>query len=186
MAVQTKTPVTVAEFEAFIQLPEHWEQRFELLDGEIVEVPSNPFVSMIAIRITLLIGMYLLQNELQGYITGEGGSFIIDGQIMTPDAAYLRDLPAKKGFGVTPPVLAVEVVSDPHSNTEQTDLRRKLGHYMRGGVVVWIVDYVTRQVEIHVPGQGMQVMKADDVINGGEVLPGFTLPVRAIFPDEEG
>jgi Uma2 family endonuclease len=49
--MQIKERVTIEAFEALVNRPENAEKRFELIDGEIIEVPSNPFVSVIAMRI---------------------------------------------------------------------------------------------------------------------------------------
>lgn len=183
MVVQLKPQVTFEEFEAFVNLPENSEGRFELIDGEIVEVPSNPFVSVIAGLIAYALHRWLHETKSQGYITGEGGGFIINGQVFAPDAAYVRTLPASKGYEPAPPVLAVEVISDPHNNAEQTDLRRKIAHYMIAGVVVWVVDYVARKVEVHTPNALVQVLGEADKLTGGAALPGFELEVKTIFPD---
>ena len=42
MAVQ-KTYTTDEDFERLIALPENADLRFEFIDGEIIEVPSNAF-----------------------------------------------------------------------------------------------------------------------------------------------
>lgn len=185
MALPKASTMTVAEFSIWTQRPENSAKRFELLNGKVIEVPSNPFASVIAARLITQIGMYLLQNEIDGHVSGEGGGFIINGQVFAPDVAYSRDLPTNKGYEDTPPLLAVEVISDPHSNTEQTDLRRKLAHYMRAGIVTWIVDYVAKQVEVHIPGGNIQLCGADDMLAGGDVLPGFALHVKDIFPADQ-
>ena len=182
--MSARVKVTLDEFSRFTQLPENAEKRFELLESEIIEVPSNPFVSVIAARIITLLGMYLMQNDLGGYITGEGGGYIIDGHVFAPDVAYVRDMPMNKGYETTPPMLAVEVLSDPHSNIEQTDLRRKLVHYLRARVVVWIVDYVARQVEIHRPDRNVQVLGENDRLMDEDIFPSLILPVRDVFPKQ--
>lgn len=183
MALDLKTQLTLAEFEAFIAQPEQRDWTFEFIGGEIVEVPSNPFVSVIAARIITLIGMYLFQNTIQGHVTGEGGGFIIDGQVFAPDVAYVRSLPTNKGFEPTPPLLVVEVISEPDSAEEQTHLRRKMANYLAAGVVVWIVDYVARTVEVYAPNSAAQILTESQSLSGGAVLPGFTLPVKDIFPN---
>jgi Uma2 family endonuclease len=184
MVARTKAQVTIAEFEAFVRLPQNRDKVFELLNGEIVEVPSNAFVSVIAGLILYAIRHWLNTSGRGGHVTGEGGGFIIEGQVFAPDVAYVHELPTSKGYEETPPRLAVEVISDPHSNTEQTDLRRKLVYYLRAGVVVWVVDYVARQVEIHVPGEEVKLVGEVEVLPGGEALPGLELPVKDIFPTE--
>lgn len=182
MAIQAKPHITQADFEAFIKLPENSERRFELLDGEIVEAPSNPFVSMIAGIILYALHRWRDSAGQTGYITGEGGGYIINGQVFAPDVAYGQEFPTDQGFGQTPPLLAVEVISDPRSSVEQRDLRRKLAHYMQAGVVVWVVDYVTRAVDVHVPGEAVILVDETGTLDGGAALPGFELPVKDIFP----
>ncbi|MEL6149026.1 MAG: Uma2 family endonuclease [Chloroflexota bacterium] len=182
MTVKLKKVITVSEFQTFIERDENREQRFELIDGEIVDVPSNPLVSVIAMRIVGFIFMFLQQGKVDGHVSGEGGGFIIDGQVFAPDVAYLRDIPTDKRFEHQPPLLAVEVISDPGNNAEQTDLRRKLAHYMRAGTLVWVVDYVARQVEVHQPGERVVLIGETGKLTAEGILPGFALTVSDIFP----
>ncbi|MEO0560561.1 MAG: Uma2 family endonuclease [Chloroflexota bacterium] len=182
MTVQLKKAITVSEFQTFVERDENREGRFELIDGEIVDVPSNPLVSVIAMRIVGFIFMFLQQRKVDGHVSGEGGGFIIDGQVFAPDVAYVRDLPTDKGFEHQPPLLAVEVISDPGNNAEQTDLRRKLAHYMRAGTLVWVVDYVARQVEVHQPGERVVLIGETGKLTAEGILPGFELAVSDIFP----
>ena len=51
-------------------------------------------------------------------------------------------------------------------------------------MLVWIVQPDTREVEVYAPGQPPRVLNVNDVLDGGAVLPGFTLPLRELFPDE--
>ena len=136
MVLPTQSKMTLADFQQFA---EHADKRFEFIDGDIVEVPSNPYVSVIAARIIAFISMYLMTSKQAGHLTGEGGGFIIDGHVFAPDVAYVLALPVQEGYETKPPLLAVEVISNPHNNTEQTDLRRKMAHYMRAGITVWLV-----------------------------------------------
>lgn len=183
MALSFQQKPNIQEFEAFTKLPENSEKIFELIDGEIFEVPSNPYVSVIANLIGFFIHLFLTQNNLAGHVTGEGGGFIINGHVFAPDVAYVHKLPTNKGYETTPPLLAVEVISNPHSNTEQTDLRRKMTHYMQAGVTVWVVDYIARQVEVHVAGESMALFHEEDTLVIEDILSDFKLAVKDIFPD---
>ena len=51
MTLSFQQKPNIQDFEAFTKLPENSEKIFELIDGEIFEVPSNPYVSVIASRI---------------------------------------------------------------------------------------------------------------------------------------
>ena len=184
MALPTRSNVTLGEFKAFVNRPENTDKRFEFIDGDIIEVPSNPYASVLASRIITFLTMYLMQNQDAGHVTGEGGGFIIDGHVFAPDVAYIHDLPTQDGYETTPPLLAVEVISNPHNNAEQTDLRRKIAHYMRSEVLVWVVDHVARQVEVHAPGESVRLLNETDMLTADEMLPGFSLTVADIFPAE--
>lgn len=181
MDVQHKL-ITLEEFEAFIQLPENTDRIFELIDGEIVEkMPSNPLSSNIAMRIALPIGNYLTTNDI-GHITGEAGGYKIFGDTYVPDVAFISKtrLPERpyNGFAPIPPDLAVEVVSP---TDDRNDLLKKVANYLAAGVLVWVVYPDERVVRVFAPGQPVQTLGMDGVLDGGDVLPGFTLPVTKIF-----
>ncbi len=185
MAVQLKPQITQADFEAFIHLPENLDRTFELVGGEIIEVPSNPFVSKIAAKIILFLGMYLLNND-SGHVTGEAGGYRVNGELYAPDVAYIsyarQPELAHKGYNPNPPEIAVEVISDADSRDEQATLRRKLANYLAAGVLVWVVNPYDRFIEVYLPGKPVVVLDENGTLDGGEILPGFTLPVKDIFP----
>ena len=60
--------------------------------------------------------------------------------------------------------------------------RRKVNQYLRAGVkLVWIVDPEIREVGVHRPGVELQLLTADDVLTGGDELPGFECRVAEFF-----
>jgi Uma2 family endonuclease len=61
-------------------------------------------------------------------------------------------------------------------------LRVKVANYLAAGTLVWIVRPETKIVEVYAPGQPMRKVGVDGSLDGGDVLPGFSLPVRDIFP----
>jgi Uma2 family endonuclease len=182
MAFPSPAINTLQAFLSFVELPQNRERRFEFVDGEVTEVPSNPYVSVIASRIIAFLTIHIMQKKLARHVTGEGGGYVIDGHVFAPDVAVVEDLPTNEGYETVPPLLAVEVLSDPKNNTEQTDLRRKLAHYIRAGITVWVVDYVARQVEVHVPGEAVQLIDEAGSLDGGDILPDLSLSVKDLFP----
>jgi hypothetical protein len=47
-----------------------------------------------------------------------------------------------------------------------------------------LVDPLSQTVQVHEPGRPARVVSLGAVLDGGEVLPGFTLPLAELFTDE--
>ncbi|MBI5667203.1 MAG: Uma2 family endonuclease [Chloroflexi bacterium] len=184
MAAQERIYVTLAEFEQFINLPENADKIFEYVAGEIIEVPSNPLSSEIAMLVGTEIRIYLKHNDI-GHVTGEAGGYHVFGERYAPDVAFISyarqpELPYDQQCNPNPPELAVEVIS-PSDSPES--LRIKIANYLAAGTVVWVFNPVARNVEVYVPGQPVRVVGIDGILDGGDILPGFKLAVKDIFRD---
>lgn len=185
MIAALKTRVTLDMFESLIEQPDNQDKTFEFIGGEIVEVPFNPYVSKIALLIGAAILSYLSQNDT-GHVTGEAGGYMVGGERYAPDVAYISyarqpELP-RKGYNPNPPELAVEIISDPFNAEEQRTLRLKLSSYLAAGVIVWVVNPEDRRVEIHRAGEAAEELDESGILTLEPILPGFTLPVKNIFP----
>jgi Uma2 family endonuclease len=99
-----------------------------------------------------------------------------------PDiSVHLTDAPiVKKGPVLAMPDFAVEVKSP--TNTLK-GLREKAAFYLEKGCqIVWLVNPEKRIVEVYTPDKDIEILLDSDIVDGGDVLPGFTLPVAALFP----
>jgi Uma2 family endonuclease len=77
------------------------------------------------------------------------------------------------------PDLVVEVLSP--SNTP-AEMARKRGEYFRSGVrLLWEIDPRTRTVRVYTSETAVGELSAADTLDGGAVLPGFTLPLAQLF-----
>ena len=73
----------------------------------------------------------------------------------------------------------VEVVSK--SNTA-AEIARKIAEYFAAGTrLVWIVNPKTQSVRVNTSPRKAVTLGIDDVLDGGEVLPGLKIPVRDVF-----
>ncbi len=90
-----------------------------------------------------------------------------------------RGQAGRKGFFDGPPDLAVEVVSP--GDTDEA-VQMKVLDYLRAGTqAVWVISPRTRTVMVYTSFQAIRVLVEDDVLDGGEVVPGFTLAVAQLF-----
>jgi Uma2 family endonuclease len=182
MVIQTKR-YTVEEFDEFVNLPENTDNLFEYVGGEILELPSNPYSAKISIRIASRLLLFVDEHDL-GHVTGEQGGYQVSGERYAPDVAYIskerQPQIAEAGYNPNPPDLAVEVISP---SDEPDKLRIKVGNYLAADTWVWVVDPKAKTVEVYVPGQPVTPLTVDDTLDGGDILPGFKLPLKDIFPD---
>ncbi len=183
MSLEPRLFTTVESFEQFIQLPENCDKLFEYIAGEIVEVPSNPFVSKIAGLIITFFNIYLFDNKI-GQVTGEAGGYMVSGERYAPNVAfisYAKQLELEKdGYNPNPSDLAVEVISSNRAD-ELDKLRIKITNYHAAGTLVWVIKPEEKLVEEHAVGKKVAIFRIDDTLSGGDILPNFTLKVSDIF-----
>jgi Uma2 family endonuclease len=162
----------------------------ELIDGTLVEKTMTTYESMLAFELAYFIRGYLATHKLGVLAGGDGLLKILPGQIRAPDVSFIRweQLPAR-GAPKPPiypavPDLAVEVLSK--GNTAE-EMERKLREYFQAGVrLVWTIEPKTRTARAYTaPGEGTEI-GPDGSLLGGEVLPGFVLPLAQLFVQVEG
>lgn len=182
MAIQ-RTHVSAEEFDQFVVQPENINRLFELIHGEIVEVVSNGYSSILGARLAGRLSIWADTFEL-GWVTGADGGYMINGERYIPDVAYIskakRPTPSYDGYNPIAPDLAVEVLSPGNA---PLDMRVKIFNYGLAGTVVWVVDPDTKLVEVYTPGQAAQVLTIEDTLDGGTLLPNFTLALKDLFKE---
>jgi Uma2 family endonuclease len=179
---------TKAEFYEFIQMPQQANRVFELINGEIHEkMPSFGYSSGTRARLTTFIGMYLLNNDIAFFTDVQGGYDIDHENTFAPDVGIilksrLAALPTDQFIPLVPDFV-IEVVSPSDQKDYKNRIEKKLNKYIEAGVMlIWYVYPDRKQVEVYKRGQPVQVFGVDDTLDGGDVLPGFTLRVSDIFP----
>ena len=104
--------------------------------------------------------------------------------VRAPDAWFVRAerIPVGQeieGFFPGPPDLAVEVLSP---SARFRDVMAKVRDYPDAGTpIVWALDPASKMTAIFRPGEPVRFLDADGVLDGEDVLPGFTLPLGKIF-----
>jgi Uma2 family endonuclease len=182
------TPGTATERDV-IKFLDGNERLCELVEGTLVEKPMSYEESQIAVTIILALGSFVRRRRL-GIVTGEGGAVkLFGGLIRIPDVAFASwdRFPGRKRPRAPIPELApdlvVEVLSK--SNT-RAEMKRKLEEYFGAGVrLVWLVDPRKKTVRVHTTVEPFVVLKEGQSLDGGDVLPGFTLSLDDLFAEEE-
>ncbi len=182
MVLQTRY-VTDEEFDRFVALPENADRNFEYIAGEIVEVVSNSLSSHFGAKISARVTIFAEDNHL-GRVTGADGGYIVSGEKYIPDVAFISfarqaNLP-RVAYNPVPPDLAIEVLSP---GNDEIEIARKIGNYIAAGTVLWLVDPEKKTIDVYIPNQPRKTLRVGDILEGGDVLPGFKLSLAAIFND---
>ena len=121
-----------------------------------------------------------------GRAGGPTARFIMsDGSRLGPDAYWIsaerwNALPLEAR---TPPfaVVVAEIVSPSNRGPE---LANKVKQYLEGGArLIWVINARRRTVTVHRPGAEPEILQDPDMLDGGDVLPGFTFDVRQLIFD---
>jgi Uma2 family endonuclease len=123
-----------------------------------------------------------------GVVTGEAGMVrLASGLVRIPDVAFVswerlpgRRIPREPIPNLSPDLI-VEVLSV--SNTSEEMARKRQEYFAAGVRLVWIVDPEARTLAVYTEPAQSTVLQEDQTLEGGLVLPGFTLPLRALFAE---
>ena len=169
--------------------PEYDDRSIELVEGEIIEMSkAGGLHGQITMLLSLKIANYVVDNGL-GIVTSAETGFILErnpGGRDTVRGLDIAFISAARAPGVLPdglveyaPDLAVEVISP---SNEAADIRMKIWQLLDADTtLIWIVYPELQIVDAHTR-DSVATLNAADTLSGGEVLPGFEIPVRDIFP----
>lgn len=161
--------------------------RYELIDGRLVEITVGARASYIGGRLSYLIGGHVEVQGL-GWVLGPDCGYRCfpdhPRTVRKPDVSFVRfgRLPGEEvpeGDIAIAPDLVAEVVSP---NDLYYEVDRKVAEYLGAGVrLVWVVSPEARTVFIYRADGSIQALREHDELNGEDVLPGFRCRVGVIF-----
>ncbi len=181
MATTTTARLTADDLAA---LPDDgW--RYDLVRGELERMPPDNFDhGQFDDNIRFPLSRFVRERNL-GRVMGNVGFTleIAPDTVLGPDVSFVRAdrLPGRGGraFPTLAPDLAVEVLSP--SNTASEIARTLAIYYLAAGVgLVRVIDPASRSVADNTP-TGAAVLAEGDLLDGGDVLPGFAIPVADLF-----
>jgi Uma2 family endonuclease len=171
--------------EEFAELPDDGK-RYELVRGVLVEM-SHPQSQhgIVLVALAALLRTWVRPRAI-GSIMADVGHVVERGPdtVRGPDVAFVRAgrLNLRKTSWVEGgPDLAVEIRSP---GDRKGEIEERVADYLHAGTpLVWIVDPAKRTVVVRAPGAEDRTLTVADTLDGGDVLPGFTVPVREVFAD---
>jgi Uma2 family endonuclease len=170
-----------------VAIDAHEDRLCELIDGVLVEKAYGYRESVLAGAIQTALHTFAVPRKL-GVVSGAGGMMqLFPGQVRIPDVVYVPRERLPGGRVPSEPVphlvpdLAVEVLSK--SNT-QAEMARKRREYFEAGVrLLWLVDPDARVVTVHTGPEESSTLDQNQDLDGGAVLPGFTLSLPGLFAE---
>jgi Uma2 family endonuclease len=176
-------PWTIAELEALADD----EVSYELVRGDLyMMTPASPQHGIYAVRFAAALYTFVEDHQL-GEVTIDEPGFMLqpepDATVRAPDIAFVQKdhLPSvdqQQGFWPLAPDLVIEIIS-PSESAES--VQEKVSDYLAAGTqLIWLVYPKLKSVTEHRLG-AIRLYGQDDNLDGGAVLPGFTLPLKQLF-----
>jgi Uma2 family endonuclease len=171
------------------------EELLQLGDNGVGELIAGEFISMspaggahgrLASRINRIVGDFVEQHALGETFGAETGFIVAHNPdtVRAPDFAFI----AKERLSLIgdfdefipiAPDLAVEVVS-PYDRW--TKIEEKVQDYLRAGTrLVWVLNPKTKTIHVYHGFASVVVLMSKGQLEGGEVLPGFSVAVGHLF-----
>jgi Uma2 family endonuclease len=158
--------------------------RRELVEGELREMsPAGGDHGEVGMRLTWRLAQHVESGGLGVSYTSDTGFRLArdPDTVRCPDISFVsqaRYVPTK-GVVEGAPDLAVEIVSPTDRYDEVLD---KVHDYLNAGTrMVVVVHPPKRTVTVYRPRGTALVLTENDVLEGGDVVPGWQIPVRDIF-----
>lgn len=173
--------------EDLLDMPEVPGKRFELVDGELVEVsPSNDLHHAIVEVVYDVLRDHVRQHNL-GLVRFDGLAYVIKrgpDQVRVPDISFVawdrvpESRPVER-FWEGAPTLAVEVVSP---TDRANDIQERVQDYLEAGTrQVWVLWPSRRTVTVYDADDGVRQLGPDASLDAGGALPGFDVRVGDLF-----
>lgn len=166
--------------EEFDELPDDGSGP-ELRRGRLERRPAE---SAAAGRVTERLAARLDGSAAGGLVRNERFLLATDPPtVLAPTLAWLRgtgeepDGPTSRRSG--PPAFAVEVAASSSDGPRRHD--RALDLLEAGTTLVWVVEPEASVVTVYRPDARVELRDGDAVLDAGELLPGFSLPVSELF-----
>jgi Uma2 family endonuclease len=159
----------------------------ELVEGVLLEKDVGYTESSLAVFLGGLLNAFALARN-SGIVTGPDGTMeILADLVRIPDVAFTSwdRLPGRRRptspVPLLAPNLAVEVLS--RGNTPGEMAAKRQDYFAAGVQLVWEINPIRRTVVVYTSPTQSTTLGETDILDGGTVLPGFTLPLQEFFAE---
>ena len=184
--VEPPKPYSSAEFLEIVA--EYPELRVELTrEGELILMPPTfTKTGMQNFKLTVRFGAWS-EASATGFGFDSSTVFTLpNGAKRSPDLSWVEASrwnaltdDERKEFSRICPDFVVELRS---SSDRLSAVQKKMREYLENGARLgWLLDPISRRVEIYRPGQDVEVLGNPVSLSGEDVLPGFTLDLAGIL-----
>jgi Uma2 family endonuclease len=169
-----------------VRLLNKTDRLYELVDGTLVEKAVGAPESFVAVEVSFLLKAWNREHGNPGMVLGADGPMkLMEKLVRIPDVSFTnwdrvpgRQVPRDPVPDLAPD-LAVEVLSEGNTPAE---MERKLKEYFLSEVrLVWYIDPRKRTVQVYTSPEDAEELGEGDTLDGGDVLPGFSVPVASLF-----
>jgi Uma2 family endonuclease len=160
--------------------------RYELIEGELIRMSlAGARHGRIAMRIATRLGGFVETLELGEVYAAETGFKLRSDPdtVRAPEVAFVGKLRLEQagepeGYWTGAPDFAVEVMSP--NDRPKTDAKAK--HWISAGAkLVWVVNPRKRTVTVYKSLTDVFEVTENEVLDCGEVVPGFRLALKEVF-----
>ena len=187
MVTTATTPrMTVDEFFEWTARPENAGRRWELVRGEVVEMPSPGYLHGVVCAIIAHILMTYAGRRGRGIVATNDTRLVVNRVRDTTrgvDVMFIDEVQSFDSISPGPvtgvPALAVEVYSP---SDRPGRLSQRIGDYFAHGVpLVWVVYPEEKVVDVYRPGRSVEAHTVADTLSGYDALLDFSCPVADVF-----
>jgi Uma2 family endonuclease len=162
---------------------------YECVDGRAVPVtPATPIHGNLHVRIGAAVLSHVRERSLPGRIYVDAG-FVLGlrrdpERMRAPDVSYVPQSkvdahPNPERLFRCVPDLAVEVDL---TSGKKPGAQQRVVDYIEAGVrLVWVIDPRSRTVVVYRPDGSARLLRAEEALEGEDVLPGFRLELNELF-----
>jgi Uma2 family endonuclease len=159
----------------------------ELVEGILFEVePPGALHGAVSMQIAALLHRHVMDRQLGTAFGSEVGFHLTSDPdtVRAPDVAFIArdradDIGMPRGYWPGPPDLAIEVVSQ-HDRRAKVEAKA-LEWVAAGARAVVVVDPPSRTATVYRAGGEIRVLHADDTLDLGDVVPGWSPQVADFF-----